>query len=88
MNLSDIKDCFDIVQKAFTIAGLCVGGVWAYYKFIRGRVFTSRLEPTVSARAFADEKNTVLIATVSLKNVGLSKVLHFLKTSEPMPPAS
>jgi hypothetical protein len=63
----------DGANKAVASAAFLVGGIWAYYKFIRGRVYRPRLEPTIAVRAF-QRTAPYLVASISLKNVGTSKV--------------
>jgi hypothetical protein len=65
--LSNIKT---IVETAAVI----VGGIWAYYKFFRGRTFRPRLELAISGRASEAKGHTNVLIAVQLKNVGLSKV--------------
>jgi hypothetical protein len=73
-------------KNLVTIAGALVGGAWTYLKFFRGRTFSPRLELAVAGKLVVDPgdpadadnpSNTearCLLATLSLKNVGLSKV--------------
>jgi hypothetical protein len=73
----EVKDAVEIVEKTLTSVAILAGGVWAYYNFFKGRVYRTRLEPTASGRLVSDGESTYLIATVTLKNAGLSKVdLH------------
>lgn len=72
--LAGIQMAVDLVQKLFTIAAIIVGGIWTYFNFFRGRTYRMRLEPTVSGKVVTFDGVRHLIATMSLKNVGLSKV--------------
>jgi hypothetical protein len=72
--MEDAKNILEVAQKALTILALLAGGVWGYYKFFKGRVFRIRLEPTISGRVLPLNNSTYLLVTISLKNVGLSKV--------------
>jgi hypothetical protein len=65
---------FDQTDKGVRILAVVLGGGWAYWKFARGRVFHTRLEPTVSGRCFEDRRGDYVIATIKLKNVGASKL--------------
>lgn len=65
--LSDIKTISEIL-------GLAIGGLWAYYKFFKGRTFRPRLELEVSGSAWRSEAVTQLKASLQIKNVGLSKL--------------
>ena len=64
----------DYTDKLVKISAVIVGGIWAYVKFIRGRVFHTRLEPAVSGRILREGKAEYVLARVKLKNVGASKV--------------
>ncbi len=61
-------------ESLLKILGIIVAGVWAYFNFFRGRTYRSRLEPKISGTVSTKEGVICLIATISLKNVGLSKV--------------
>jgi hypothetical protein len=62
------------IKTIAEIFGIIVGGLWAYYKFFKGRTFRPRLELSVSGKTFRSEKLTHLMATGQIKNVGLSKL--------------
>src|SRR5262245_7455367 len=36
-------------ERAFTILGIVVAGIWAYYNYFRGRTYRPRLEPEITA---------------------------------------
>src|SRR5262249_49411574 len=82
LSLSQTKDFFSILQSGFTILGIVVGGVWAYFKFIKGRLFKPRLALEIEAKFICDqflttrysERIKYLLITIQFKNVGLSKV--------------
>jgi hypothetical protein len=85
----------DYTDKIVKILAVAFGAVFAYVKFIAGRVYHTRLEPTVTGRTFQKEGNAYLVVVASLKNVGASKVdisqkgsaLRIFST-EPLPPGS
>jgi hypothetical protein len=64
-------------ETALRIAGYIVAGSWAYFKFFKGRTFKPRLDIKVSARASRNPLEVYLVATLNLKNIGLSKVHLF-----------
>jgi hypothetical protein len=74
LDLADLQKVVDIAQKLFTIAAIIVGGVWTYFNFFQGRTFRMRLEPSVSGVISTFDGANHLIVSISLKNVGLSKV--------------
>lgn len=65
-----IKDGDTLIR---TLAVIVAAG-WAYFRFVKGRVFRSRLEPNVIGVAVVRNAFTYLHVTVMIKNVGLSKV--------------
>jgi hypothetical protein len=73
-SLSDLQKLVDILQKLFTIAAIIVGGIWTYFNFFQGRTYKMRLEPNVSGKVVTINELSHLVATISVKNVGLSKV--------------
>ena len=67
---SALKD----VEAITHIAAILLGGMWAYMKFIKGRLFYSRIEPTISAETLAQDSYRTLVISATIKNVGLSRV--------------
>lgn len=55
-------------------AGVVVGGVWAYYKFIRGRTFVYRAELRTSAKYVDLDVKGLLLVSVEMENTGSSKI--------------
>ena len=68
------KDFADAVANISQSLALITGGVWAYFKFAKGRTFQDRLIPNVSGRFVAIDKSVFLVVTMELKNVGLSRI--------------
>lgn len=54
------------------VAALIVGGIWAYFKFIRGRTFSQRLELEVEASLLESGGIKMLRVKISMRNTGLS----------------
>jgi len=54
---------------------LVAGGVWAYFKFVKGRTFQDRLTPTVSGKFVSINGSVFLIVRTLLENVGLSRIV-------------
>ncbi|HZM97829.1 MAG TPA: hypothetical protein VFB70_00485, partial [Pyrinomonadaceae bacterium] len=50
------------------------GGIWAYFKFRKGRTFQESLVPLVSGRFAFIDGAAYLVVTTEVKNVGLSKI--------------
>lgn len=70
--LDNVKTVFDIVGTTFTVVALITGGVWAYYKFIKGRTFRPRIDVTPSAEWLAIDGVPNLLVRVTIKNLGAS----------------
>lgn len=64
----------DIIWKLAASAGVLVGGVWTYFKFIKGRTFRPNIVPKVAGEARNRNGEIFLIATTEVENVGASKV--------------
>jgi hypothetical protein len=62
------------IKDLLTVLGIIVGGLFAYYKFLKGRVFKARLELKVSGKITTSGTKRVLIAAAQLKNTGLAQV--------------
>lgn len=70
----EIKDIVDIVSKIITASATILAGGWAYYRFVKGRVFKPRLTLTVSARQLRIHGTAYLLSTIELSNIGLSRI--------------
>ncbi len=75
-SLADARILFDALQKAVATAAIVVGGLWAYLKFVRGRTFRLRLEPSVGGLVWREpgpEAALYLLIDCRARNAGLSK---------------
>lgn len=61
------------LETVVKISAIIVGGVAAYYKFVKGRVHKLRLELKVSGSVHCEGGVSYLLVTASAKNIGLSK---------------
>ena len=71
--LATNKDAFSALQSVVTILAVLAGAFWGYLKVIRGRVYTTRLEPTVAGRVVSGTDYQALVLAVSIRNVGLTR---------------
>lgn len=74
LSCSDFGTILDSFRKVIETIALIVGGLWAYYKFFKGRTFKPRLELTLSGSARPGQNLTHVIACIQIKNVGLTKL--------------
>jgi hypothetical protein len=70
----DLSSVTQVASNVATSIAVVIGGIWAYFKFIRGRTFAHRAELDVSSSLEESSGSLYLIATVTLKNTGLSKL--------------
>jgi hypothetical protein len=71
--LDDVKTWVDIAGTFVTAAAVVIGGVWAYFRFVRNRTYRPRLEIEMEARRH-DVGTPLVEANVTVKNIGASDV--------------
>jgi hypothetical protein len=69
-----LKNVVDIVSKVVTALATILAGGWAYYRFIKGRVFVPRLTLAVTSRCLCIDGTDYVMSRIHLANVGLSKI--------------
>jgi hypothetical protein len=62
-------------ERLVKIIALFVGATWTYIKFIRGRLYATRLEIDVSTSSKELSGTTYFIVGIKIKNIGASKAL-------------
>jgi len=67
-------DTLDIILKILNVLAILIGGFWAYFKFIKGRLFHPRLELNLEGQLLQNNNVFHLLLKYEVKNVGLSKV--------------
>ena len=68
------KEFFEALKNVAEIGAIISGGLWAYYRFFKGRTYKESLVPAVSGKFVAIGGGNYLVATLQLANVGLSYV--------------
>lgn len=74
MTMQFVKDVTEIIQHMVEIAAIVVGGVWAYYKFLRMRTFKSRLDLAVRGEVLDKSEPLYLSVILKAQNIGLTRV--------------
>lgn len=69
-----VKDIVDVVSHIITALGTILAGGWAYFRFLKGRVFKPRLTLTANARQLRVQATDYVLSTIELSNVGLSRI--------------
>jgi hypothetical protein len=71
----------EAAEKIATIAAIILGGIAAYYKFLRGRVFHSRLDIAMTSSFLCIREDPFLPVQAQVKNTGASRVRFVLNDS-------
>jgi len=73
--LDNIKSIVGIVGPSITALALIIAGIWAYFKFAKGRTFKDRLQVDLDGWWHIADGRNLLQARVTLKNIGSSRIL-------------
>ncbi|MFE1665251.1 hypothetical protein [Microbacterium sp. P02] len=84
------------IESVVTTSALVIGGLFAYFRFIKGRVFAQRAVPSISGEWEATARPTLRVS-VALHNVGASRLtllpegtgirVHTIDPEQSLPPA-
>lgn len=82
--LETVKTWVEIIGGTITAIAVLVGGGWAYFKFIKGRVFGLRLETGLTGTWHDVGGVPHLLAQVTIKNIGstTAKLVRAVETTE------
>lgn len=72
--LDSVATVVEIIGGLATVLAIVVGGIWAYFKFVKGRTFRPRLEVGILGEWREIDGTHLLQTTVSVKNIGASQV--------------
>jgi hypothetical protein len=72
--LDDVNKIVDMFGTAVTALALIIGGVWAYFKFVKGRTYRPRLEVGLYGQWVTVDRKRLLHARLTVKNIGASVV--------------
>jgi hypothetical protein len=64
----------NVFQALVTGAAVLGGAIWGYFKFVKGRTFSRRIEPAVAGEVTRRGGVVSVITTVTAKNIGASKI--------------
>ena len=71
---TDLKTVVDIVGTVVTAGAVVVGGLWAYFRFVKDRVYRPRLEVGLFGQWREVGGESMLHARVTVKNIGATDV--------------
>jgi hypothetical protein len=72
--LANVSTVVGVVGTSATTVALVVGGLWAYFRFIKGRTYRPRLEVGMSGQWRYIGEKYLLHARITVRNIGGSKV--------------
>ena len=70
--LEAVKLLADIVGTSVTAIAVVVGGLWAYFKLVKGRTYRPRLEVGLFGQWRALQGKQLLHVRITVKNIGIS----------------
>lgn len=73
-SVDDWKSLADIISSGITSLAVIAGGVWAYFKFFRGRTFKPRLGVEVAAQWRVSDDRDLLHVRIVVTNLGASRI--------------
>lgn len=77
MGINDLEalgTSLELIQSFLTSLAICIGGIWAYLNFIKGRLYHSKLELSILLELNRLDSELYLLVTSDIKNVGLGRV--------------
>jgi hypothetical protein len=97
--VSDVQAAISALSSAITAMAVLIGGLWAYFKFVRGRTYRPRLSVTMSAQWRPIDERQMLHIRITVKNIGASVVtlrqrggtglgISVLSPKQPAPPTA
>jgi hypothetical protein len=96
--LDNVKTVVDIIGTAVTAAAVILGGIWAYFKYVKGRTYRPRLGVGLAGQWRLVDGRRLLHAHITVENIGASKVtllqrgtglrVSVLAPDQPVAPAS
>jgi hypothetical protein len=72
--LDNLDTAASALQSVATTVALGVGAIWAYFKFIKDRVYRPRVEVSIQTDTLTFENHENMVCRLALKNIGTSKV--------------
>ncbi|GJM12206.1 MAG: hypothetical protein DHS20C12_06090 [Pseudohongiella sp.] len=71
MTFSNLEVATQIFESMVISIGVVIGGIWSYYKFVKGRLFAPRIELSLDTSTLEiDESDYLVICQAKLSNIG------------------
>lgn len=72
--MTRVAEFADIASSIVAVVATVLAGGWAYYRFLKGRVFHSRLTLSLTTSRVSVHGTEYLLSVIEVSNVGLSSV--------------
>jgi len=72
--MTRVAEFADIASSIVAVVATVLAGGWAYYRFLKGRVFHSRLTLSLNTSRVSVHGTEYLLSVIEVSNVGLSSV--------------
>jgi hypothetical protein len=69
-----MPELVDMIGTSVTSAALIVGGIWAYFHFVKRRTYRPRLDVSLTGNWHTVEGSPLLLAHIGATNIGASAV--------------
>ena len=75
MDLNQAEAYAKLFQDITSGMGIAVGGIWVYYKFVKGRLFSPKIELSLAEKVIGGGAQLFIALEVTLKNIGSIRLL-------------
>lgn len=74
-SIDNIKTISEIINNLTVATGIIIGGVWAYYQYIKNRLFAPKIHLSYSNSIVQmSNKQIIVLLEISVKNIGAVRV--------------
>lgn len=74
VTLKNLSDLASVIESIVTVLALLVGGSWAYFKFVKERVYRPRFDIALETKRVMLDHQPALWCRLSVKNIGASEI--------------
>jgi hypothetical protein len=79
--LENLNTIASALQSVAATIALAAGAVWAYYRFVKDRVYRPRLDMEIKPIVYVNDGQRTLVSSLAVKNIGTSKLALLQKGS-------
>ncbi len=78
LNIDYLNKISSIIFQFITILAIIIGGLFSYYKFIRGRIYKPKIDIEVKKNIVLVSENKIAILRCTIKNIGNIRIRPIL----------